>query len=471
MASASQHARHTRYDLHRLDAAEKLASGALRVPARVARVGVLDYSDGQGNTWGELVPEETLFDPSSMGTLRAAACTDLHPGELVTPLTRKGLQVGHVSDVIARDGEYLATAVYITDAEEIRLVQSGERRDVSCGYECELDETPGVFDGRPYQRVQRDRVYNHLGLGPAGWGRAGTDVSLRLDGADERATGTDGASAGRRAPFARLDGADAQTSQAQTTDRTSPGGVSAPIDSPAMTGMETRMAQKITKRDGDEMPPKPEDKDKKDMDAPGAESKKIDSPDLGAQLDAANAALMEAMKTIAVLKAQLVVAESAEAPAVTEESVPEMVADAIVERRLAKLDAARSDARVIAPEVKLDGLLSTRKIHEAAIKSVSPEMKLDGLSDDRVAGMFDALKLGAEKVKKADSKDGKDGKNDGKGARNDGLAAAHKIAAIDPNATDDDSAEAAFRKMREDSTTAWQRSKPALAVSTTIQAV
>ena len=451
-----------------MDAPEVLPSGALRVPARVAKVGVLEYSDGQGNTWGELVPEETLFDPSSMGTLRGAALTDLHPGTLVTPESRRELQRGHVGDAIARDGDYLAAPVYVTDAEAIRLVQSGERRDVSCGYECELDETPGTYQGKPYQRVQRDRVYNHLGLGPAGWGRAGTDVSLRLDGADERATGTDGAYAGRRAPFARLDGADAQTSQAQTTDRTSPGGASAPIDSPAKTGMETRMAQKITKRDGDEPTEMDPKKDAPKKDAPVNDPQKIDSPDLGAQLDAANSALMEAMKTIAVLKAQLVVAESAEAPEVTEESVPEMVADAIVEKRLAKLDAARSDARVIAPEVKLDGLLSTRKIHEAAIKSVSPEMKLDGLSDDRVAGMFDALKIGAEKVAKSKT----DGKNDGKGARNDGLAAAHKIAAIDPNASaDDDSAEAAFRKMREDSTTAWQRSKPALAVSTTIQAV
>lgn len=475
MASASQHARHTRYDLHRLDAAEKLASGALRIGARVAKVGVLDYTDADGNTWGELVPPETLFASDSMATLRAVALTDLHPGSLVTPETRKGLQVGHVGDVIAQDGPYLSAPVYVTDAAAIDLVQRGERKDVSCGYTCDLDETPGVFEGKPYRAIQHARIYNHLGVGPEGWGRAGTDVGLRLDGASETAE------SGMRAPVARLDAGDTQTSQTAPADtqRALPGtqktststdttGSAAPTTTP-QKGNRSAMAQTKTnaraaRKDGDEMPPKPDEKDKKDME--GAESEKIDSPDLGAQLDAANDALMEAMKTIATLKAQLAVSEATE-PKITEETVPEEVADSIVSKRLAKLVSATADAKLVAPAVKLDGLVSTRKVHEAALSIVVPEMKFDGLTDERVAGMFDAL---AATAKKAAEKGNRSDSNTARTVRNDALGNAHRAAAVDPNAAEDDSAEAAYRKMREDSRDAWRHSKPALSVSTTIKA-
>lgn len=443
------------------------------MPARVAKVGVLRYADADGNTWGELVPESTLFDPGSMATLRGVAVTDLHPSALVTAETRRDLQRGHVGDVVMRDGDYLSAPVYVTDAEAVNLVQSGQRRDVSCGYECELDETPGTFNGVPYQRVQRDRVYNHLGLGPEGWGRAGTDVALKMDGADSTAHAL-----AKGAAVARLDSADAPADSvtppaaqeplpgAQKTSTDShPTGRSAATARP-VKGTRSAMAQKTTaKKDGDEMPPKDAEKDptKKDADM---QAEKIDSPDLAAQLDAANSALMDAMKTIATLKAQLVVAQAVEAPEVTEESVPEAVADSIVAKRLAKLDAARSSARAIAPEVKLDGLMSPRKIHEAALKIAVPEVKLDGLSDDRVAGMVDAF---AESAKKASEKR-QDGRQDGRATRNDGLANAHRAAAGEPGEKAADTVEDAIRKMHQDCRDDWKKSAPALRVSTTIQA-
>ena len=411
-------ARALRYDTHRLDGVETLPSGALRVPARVAKVGVLDYDDGQGNTWGELVPESTLFAADSMSTLRAVACTDLHPGAPVTPLTRKGLQVGHVSDVIARDGDYLATTVYVTDADEIARVQSGERKDVSCGYECELDETPGTFNGKPYARVQRDRVYNHLGIGPEGWGRAGTDVSLRLDGSDSPA----GESAAR-IPVARLDSGDSQTARpaaqtplpgaqkTSTDSRTT--GSAAPITAPAK-GTRSAMAQpKTTKKDGDEPTPMDPKKDEPKKDAEGDEMVPKKDADQEAAKHTAmiaslKALLAEATKRIAELEA----GESAE---ITEEDVPESVADSIVVKRLAKVDAARVEAKIVAPavvlETKMDGasvatpILKIRAIHEAALKIAAPTFKCDGRTDDAVAGAF-AVALDAARARQVKRADG-----------------------------------------------------------------
>jgi hypothetical protein len=474
-------ARAQRFDLHRLDGPEVLPSGALRVPARVAKIGVLRYQDSDGNTWGELVPPETLFDPASMATLRGVALTDLHPGALVTPETRKGLQVGHVGDTIAQDGAYLSAPVYVTDAEAIARVQSGERKDVSSGYECELDETPGTFNGKPYARIQRDRVYNHVGIGPEGWGRAGTDVSLRLDGADSSAGSLAGESV-QRIPVARLDSGDSHAATSATpaaqeplpgAQKTStdshPTGSAAPITAPEK-GQRSAMAQPKTnaKKDGDEMPPKDAEKDPTKKDADMQPGEKIDSPDLGAQLDAANNALMEAMKTIAMLKAQLAVTEATK-PEVTEESVPEMIADSIVAKRLAKLVSATTDAKLVAPAVKLDGLVSTRKVHEAALALVVPEMKFDGLTDDRVAGMFDALAATAKKAAEKGAEKGEK-RQDGKSVRNDALGAAHRAAAGEPGEKPADTVEDAIRKMHQDSCDDWKRATPALRVATTIQA-
>lgn len=468
MASASQHARHTRYDLHRLDAAEKLASGALRIGARVAKVGVLDYTDADGNTWGELVPPETLFAADSMATLRAVALTDLHPGSLVTPETRKGLQVGHVGDVIAQDGPYLSAPVYVTDAAAIDLVQRGERKDVSCGYTCDLDETPGTFEGKPYRAIQRARIYNHLGIGPEGWGRAGTDVGLRLDGASETAE------SGKRAPVARLDGGESQASHASPagvqqplpgTQKTSTDsqttGRSAATTAPAKGAQRSAMAQKTTRKDGDE----PTEMDPKKDAEPGDEMVPKKDADAMAAQGAAKLAAMEAL--IAQLTKEIAELKSSMAAPATEEDVPETIADSIVAKRLAKLDAAREGARLIAPAVKLDGVMTPRKIHEAAIAVALPTLKLDGLSDDGVSGVFvgqvEAARKAAEKGNRSDS-------NTSRATRNDALGNAHRAAVVDPNTAEDDSAEASYRKMREDSRDAWKRSKPALSVSTTIKA-
>ena len=226
------------------------------------------------------------------------------------------------------------------------------------------------------------------------------------------------------------------------------------------------MAQpKTTKKDGDEMPPKDPEKDpKKDADMGAGCADKIDSPDLGAQLDAANNALVEAMKTIATLKAQLAVSEATK-PEVTEENVPEMIADSIVAKRLAKLVSATTDAKLVAPAVKLDGLVSTRKVHEAALALVVPEMKFDGLTDDRVAGMFDALAATAKKAAEKGEK-----RQDSKSVRNDALANAHRAAAGEPGEKAEDSVEDAIRKMHQDARDDWKRAAPALRVSTTIKA-
>lgn len=338
--------------------------GGLRVEAAVARAGVLRYRDTAGQEWAELVPPETLRDDAALATLRGATVTDLHPPGLVTADTYREVAVGHVHDDPRVEGDYLVATLTVNDAAECARIRAGERRDTSAGYVCDLDETPGVFEGESYQRVQRNRRYNHVGLGPEGWGRAGSDVGLRLDG---------GAVAVR---------------------------VDAPAGDPTMKKIKIRGVE--YRLDGED---KALDDKKLAMaqDAVDSMEKKADAD--GAELAAVKDALMKALQTVAGLEAKMAAASAATPEPVTEDMVPEAVQDSIAAKRGALLGAARA---VLGADVKLDGLKAD-EIRRQVVAKALPTVKLDGLSVDTVLGMFEAVTATAA-------------------TRNDSLAAANALA-------------------------------------------
>ena len=43
-------------------------------------------------------------------------------------------------------------------------VKDGRSRELSCGYYCDLDETPGEYEGQRYDARQRNIRGNHLAL-------------------------------------------------------------------------------------------------------------------------------------------------------------------------------------------------------------------------------------------------------------------------------------------------------------------
>lgn len=157
-------------------------SGGRRLSGRFTRVGVATYQRADGSSSRELRSREEVFHPDSLASLRGAAVTDLHPEgeEMVTPSNWSTLAKG-----VALEGRpvdpYIEGQVDVNDGAVIALIDAGERKEISMGYSCDVDETPGVYEGQPYDRVQRNIRYNHVAIGPDGWGRMGPAVSLRLD--------------------------------------------------------------------------------------------------------------------------------------------------------------------------------------------------------------------------------------------------------------------------------------------------
>jgi hypothetical protein len=166
--------------LHRF---ETTAQGFVRVDARLTRTGIFTYlRDGQ--TIRELRPPEEVFRETSLKSIVGAPVTDLHPDCFVTPENAKQLSIGFAGEDVQIDGEFVNARLTITDAVAIAGLQDGSRKEISLGYNCDVDNTPGVYNGEEYDAVQRNIIVNHIALGPLGWGRGGPEVGLRLDSAD-----------------------------------------------------------------------------------------------------------------------------------------------------------------------------------------------------------------------------------------------------------------------------------------------
>lgn len=173
-----------RVDYGALGAVERTPQGGLRIPATLTRTGVFEYTGSDGKPIREFRPPDEVFKADGMATLKAAPITLDHPPARIDPTNFRQFTMGHVGDDVRQDADKLAATLHVQDAEAIRSIEAG-RRELSCGYHCDVDETPGVVPdghpdaGKPYDRIQRGITYNHLAL--VDDGRAGHDVRLRLD--------------------------------------------------------------------------------------------------------------------------------------------------------------------------------------------------------------------------------------------------------------------------------------------------
>lgn len=85
------------------------------------------------------------------------------------------LTAGTVGSDVRYEHPYLIASLKVWTAEAIKLIESGEQRQLSCSYRYRADMTPGTTpEGVAYDGVMRDIIGNHVALVEAG--RAGPDV-------------------------------------------------------------------------------------------------------------------------------------------------------------------------------------------------------------------------------------------------------------------------------------------------------
>lgn len=158
-----------------------LGDGSLAIPARIARAGVLEYTDN-GKTTSEYRDPAEVFSQESLDSFKGVTVTLDHPADGVDPSNWASLSTGHVGDDVRRDGMYVAATVYVKRQDGIEAVKSGDALECSGGYFCTTVEEAGVsFDGVPYTHRQTQVRGNHVALGPKDWGRSGNNVRMYLD--------------------------------------------------------------------------------------------------------------------------------------------------------------------------------------------------------------------------------------------------------------------------------------------------
>jgi uncharacterized protein len=390
-----------RFDLlERLDGPElDSKTGWLRADALISRTGIQVYRRFDGAEVREFRPPDEVFNDAALASFKMVPVTDDHPTDgLLTAENTAKHQRGTLGEAVKRDGERVSAPLLVTDATLVAKIIAG-KRELSCGYTCDLDPTPGEYLGQRYDVVQRNIRGNHVAV--VDRGRAGPEVRLRLDSADAVSIRADGT----QEPGPGDDRGRQETRQM----------VKIKVDGIEVEVANEQAAQLITRALADR---------DSNIDTAKADAKK-------AREDAA----------------------TAEKTAKTEAEAQRARAD-VAEAKVKELDKARTDAagafpaavqarvaleskarEVLGADAKLDGK-PDREVKALVIGKLSPDLKLDGEGDAYVDAVYRGTLAAASTDAIAKIRQAAAGKKDG-------------AEAID--------AEAARRKFVEDSENAWRQ--------------
>lgn len=161
-----------RYDNYAITAT-KTDEGFVRDAPIIGRTGILEYRNVDGSIRREYRPPEEAFNADSLASIRGKPITLGHHGWVSSANYREAKPVGTVISDGRQDGNNIRADVVIYSLDT-------DDRELSCGYQTELEETSGVTpEGEHYDAIQRNIVYNHLAIVPRG--RAG-NARLNMDG-------------------------------------------------------------------------------------------------------------------------------------------------------------------------------------------------------------------------------------------------------------------------------------------------
>lgn len=149
----------------------------------VTSVGIFEYTNPDGSTRRELRLPEDVFAPESLASYKGKPIIITHDAGYVDKGNVEEETIGTILSEGYRDGDNVRAEIIIHNTDAMK--QCG-LRELSLGYNLRLEETPGVWEGQPYDAIQRDIVINHLAL--VGQARAGEQARLNIDARDSNTT-------------------------------------------------------------------------------------------------------------------------------------------------------------------------------------------------------------------------------------------------------------------------------------------
>lgn len=146
----------------------------------IARVGVFPYMKADRSIEMEAkLPTELLSD-STVNSADNRPVTNDHHG-LVTKDNATQLAKGFTADNAHVDDNTLRVDMTIMDGKLIDAINNG-KQELSIGFQTNIDQTPGEYNGVAYDSVQKDIQINHVAV--VNQGRAGHTVRLLGDSAE-----------------------------------------------------------------------------------------------------------------------------------------------------------------------------------------------------------------------------------------------------------------------------------------------
>ena len=169
--------------VHRLDSIPVsdtyfTAEGYLVDHPIVTSVGIFEYLKG-GKIHRELRLPENVFDPESLASYKGKPIIITHQAGEVNKNNVQREAIGTIMSEGYQDGDDVRAEIVIHNTD---AMQRSGLKELSLGYSVDLDETPGVWNGQPYDAIQTNIRINHLALVEAA--RAGEQARLNIDSRD-----------------------------------------------------------------------------------------------------------------------------------------------------------------------------------------------------------------------------------------------------------------------------------------------
>lgn len=155
--------------------------GYLKDRPILTSTGIFEYKNDDGTIRRELRLPEEVFAKESLASYKGKPIIITHEAGLITKDNVHSEQVGTILSEGAQDGNDVRADIIIHDTDEMKRAGL---KELSLGYNLDLDETPGVWNGQPYDAIQRNIRINHLAL--VFEARAGDQARLNIDGRDRQ---------------------------------------------------------------------------------------------------------------------------------------------------------------------------------------------------------------------------------------------------------------------------------------------
>ena len=155
--------------------------GFLKDKPVLTSTGIFEYQNPDGSIRRELRLPEDVFSPESLRSYKGKPVIITHNAGLIDKDNVAENQIGTILSEGERSGDDVRAEIIIHDTDAMK--DSGYK-ELSLGYNLDLDETPGEWNGQRYDAVQKNIRINHLAL--VREARAGEQARLNMDSRDQK---------------------------------------------------------------------------------------------------------------------------------------------------------------------------------------------------------------------------------------------------------------------------------------------